>query len=486
MTIPTIEEKLAKPKSNKTRRRLIVAGIVVLAAVILLLGWQHLFRQVPINFASDEEHFKYGSIGTEETIGLPYWLWLVLPRMFPEKLPGAGGYASLGVVWEEGRELPIGFTKMTIGFDRVGVNCAACHTSSVRRSPDEKPMLILGGPSHQFDMQAYQRFFIAAAKDDRFNADAIMAEIGKIYDLPLIDKILYRYVIIPLTKRRLLEQEQLYAWMNLRPNWGPGRTDMNPFKLIVLKLQDDRSVGNSDMMPIWNERAHDGFLRHSDGLNTSLIEATYAAALATGATADSINIPNLQRVNEWLLDLPSPRYPFAIDQKLAARGKQIFDQQCASCHAFGQSRTGQLIPLAEVGTDPSRAEHWTAEAADAFNRQFDRYSWGFDHFQGKTGGYVAPALDGVWARAPYLHNGSVPSLSDLLQPVDKRPITFYRGYDVYDPQKVGFVSNLSSQGGRDFSMFDTRLPGNANSGHLYGAALSDDDKTALIEHLKTY
>jgi mono/diheme cytochrome c family protein len=333
-TLDTMETAQKKPKSKTRRHRLIVAGILGVIGILAIIGWYHLFRQVPIEFASDEEHFKYGSVGIEQPIGLPYWIWLVMPRIFPDKLPGPGGYVSLGMVWEEGREMPVGFTKMTIGFDRVGVNCAVCHTTSVRTAPDQKPMLIPGGPSQQFDIQAYQRFFIAAAKDERFNAGVIMEEIDKIYKLPFIEKILYRYLIIPFTKRGLLQQEELYAWMSLRPNWGPGRTDMNPFKLMVLKLKDDRSVGNTDMMAIWNERSHDGFLRHTDGLNTTLIEATYTAALAAGATAQSINIPNLRRVNEWLLDLPSPQYPFAIDRDLAARGKAVFDQECASCHAL--------------------------------------------------------------------------------------------------------------------------------------------------------
>jgi len=261
---------------------------------------------------------------------------------------------------------------------------------------------------------------------------------------------------------------------------------MNPFKLMVLKLHDDGSVGNTDMMAIWNERAHEGFLRHSDGLNPTLIEASYSAALAAGATAKSIDIPAVRRVNEWLLDLPSPAFPFPVNRELAASGKVIFDQQCASCHAFGASRVGKLIPLAEIGTDPSRAEHWTTEAATEFNRQFDKYSWGFDHFQGHTGGYIALALDGIWARAPYLHNGAVPSLHDLLEPVERRPRIFYRGYDLYDPQSVGFVSDVSSKSGRQFSKFDTALPGNGNAGHLYGTALPAADKSALMEYLKTF
>ncbi len=77
--------------------------------------------------------FKYGSIGAERDAGIPYWIFYVLPRMFPDKLPGPGGYAAFGVVWEEGQELPVGFSKKVVGFPRVANNCASCHTTMRRR-----------------------------------------------------------------------------------------------------------------------------------------------------------------------------------------------------------------------------------------------------------------------------------------------------------------------------------------------------------------
>jgi len=95
-------------------------------------------------------------------------------------------------------------------------------------------------------------------------------------------------------------------------------------------------------------------------------------------------------------------------------------------------------------------------------------------------------LDGLWVRAPYLHNGSVPTLRDLLEPAKARPTAFYRGYDVYDQARVGFVSNVPRADGRDFSKYDTSVPGNGNGGHVYGTTLSDADKAALVEHLKTF
>jgi len=107
-------------------RRLMNVGILA-AVLVFMVGstaWYTFFREVPQKLANDsiEEYFKYGSIGAENQNGLPYWIWQVLPRMFPEYLPGPGGYASLGLLWEQGREMPIGFSKKTIGFDRVAFN----------------------------------------------------------------------------------------------------------------------------------------------------------------------------------------------------------------------------------------------------------------------------------------------------------------------------------------------------------------------------
>jgi hypothetical protein len=104
-------------------------------------------------------------------------------------------------------------------------------------------------------------------------------------------------------------------------------------------------------------------------------------------------------------------------------------------------------------------------------------------------------LDGLWLRAPYLHNGSVPTLRDLLEPSAKRPVRFFRGYDVFDPVKVGFRGDVGEENGRKYFRFDTRLPdgklipGNGNYGHdgpRYGTLLPAADKDAIVEYLKTF
>ena len=102
----------------------------------------------------------------------------------------------------------------------------------------------------------------------------------------------------------------------------------------------------------------------------------------------------------------------------------------------------------------------------------------------KRQGYVAAFLDGIWLKAPYLHNGSVPTLRDLLEPVAKRPKVFWRGYDVYDQTKVGFVTD-TPEAQRVGTRLDTASKGGSNQGHEFGTGLSATDKAALVEYLKT-
>jgi hypothetical protein len=232
-------------------------------------------------------------------------------------------------------------------------------------------------------------------------------------------------------------------------------------------------------MPIWHERAREGMLHHSDGLNPSLVESVRGAALAAGATSDSIDIPALDRVQAWLMDVQPPQYPFGVNQSLASQGQPIYLRLCADCHAAGGSKTGRVIPLAEIGTDPHRNRHWSQRSADAFNHFADGYAWAFHQFRASDG-YLSPLLDGVWLRAPFLHNGSVPNLRELLQPAASRSRVFQRGCDIYDRTNLGF---LCAEEGT--FRYDTAIPGNGNGGHEYGTGLSGSEKQALLEYLKT-
>ena len=145
-----MQRPIDKPMSlqPKTKRIIWVTAAVIVILLVLgaLFTWTKFFREEKEVFANEEEHFKYGSLGAEGDRGIPYYLWMVLPRIFPELMPGPGGYKSLGVVWEEGHEIPVGFSKKVVGFARITNNCAVCHTATYRLKEDEMPHVVAAGP----------------------------------------------------------------------------------------------------------------------------------------------------------------------------------------------------------------------------------------------------------------------------------------------------------------------------------------------------
>ena len=329
----------------------------------------------------------------------------MLPTVFADKLPG--GYASVGMVWEPGRELPVGFSKVDLsGGPRVAINCAFCHTATVRTAPADPPTIVLAAAGNRVNPQAYARFLHAAAADPRFNAGEILKAIDGVTKMSWTQRMQYRWVLIPGMRSGLQKQRREFAWMDRNPDWGPGRIDpFNPVKFGILKQPVDATIGNSDMMPIWALRGREDRPQHWDGLTTSLRESVQSGALGDGASRKSIRLQTLARIQQWLLDVRPPKYPFAIDAALADRGRPVYDAQCASCHAPGGARTGSVIPIEEVGSDRHRLDMWTSAAASAYNAFARDYPWDFNGFQ-KTNGYLAVPLDGLWLRAPYLHNGS--------------------------------------------------------------------------------
>src|SRR5205823_4259701 len=152
-----------------------------------------------------------------------------------------------------------------------------------------------------------------------------------------------------------------------------------------------------------------------DGLNTVVREVVLSSAIGDGATLSSIDLPSLKRMEDWLRKMKPPRFesmfPGAVKAELARKGEAVYKREkCDTCHDFGAARTGAIIPVEEVGTDPERHRLWTDEAARRYNAYAQGYPWKFSKFRGTDGpggGYVAVPLDGVWLRGPFLHNGSV-------------------------------------------------------------------------------
>lgn len=527
-----------KHRPGKWKRILIflVAVVVILGAPLGVFAWYQFFRDVPQEewITSDPRNdFLYGSIGGENQGGIPKWIIVVLPRIFPEHLPGPGGYASLGLPWEEGKPYPAGFSEKTIGFERVGFNCALCHATQYRTSEEAEPVVVAAGGSNTADVQGLLEFFTKVANDPRFDADTVMAEIDAAYPLSWIDRVLYRFLFVPLVRKQLAEQGREFEWADSRPRWGPGRdAPMNLTKFNFLDMERDDSVDHTDFPAIWHlsSREQEGrtwedrglepgdpippdtMLMNLDGATTSFRSVLIDSALGLQAENSPFFQQRMDELLAWLRELPPPEYPLAVDRPLADAGREVFELHCADCHAPGRdNRLGTVIPIAEIGTDRERLDTWVQEAADGANRTVAEMGITRTPMI-KTEGYVAVQLDGIWLRGPYLHNGSVPTVRDLLRPAAERPRVFCRGWDVIDGESLGFISDgrvhprcaepyppaepgpwkeKTAAGYADewprpgVWKYYVAERGNGNRGHEYGTGLPEEEKEALLEYLKT-
>ncbi|MFN0053739.1 MAG: cytochrome c [Planctomycetales bacterium] len=248
-----------------------------------------------------------------------------------------------------------------------------------------------------------------------------------------------------------------------------------------------------DAPPFWNVRRKrmlysDGFVAkgHRPLLQFVMIPQNSGATLR-GWESEFADIL------AWIESLEPPAYPFPIDQSLAAAGQVAFERVCASCH--GVYGSGEEFPERIVPWDRVRTDRVRLDSLPVPYRQSMQESWfsgyGAEPYNTDPGGYVAPPLDGIWASPPYLHNGSVPTLWHLLHP-DERPVVWRRSPEGYDQSRVGLeISELeeapvaAKTAAEKREYFDTRRLGKSAAGHLFPDQLSEDEKRAVLEYLKT-
>jgi len=198
---------------------------------------------------------------------------------------------------------------------------------------------------------------------------------------------------------------------------------------------------------------------------------------------------NFDDVLAFINSIEPPAYPEVIDQDMAIRGEALFNEKCATCHGtYGdtESYPNLLISIDEIGTDPAlmQSNFSYIYFADWYNSSWFGKGEYAANFQ-PTNGYMAPPLDGVWATAPYLHNGSVPTIYDMLNSTT-RPEKWKRSFNTSDVdyKKVGWEYSPSDISGSKI-IYDTTLPGYGNQGHTYGDELTEEERFDVIEYLKT-
>lgn len=289
-------------------------------------------------------------------------------------------------------------------------------------------------------------------------------------------------------------------------NFTRGFSNATMFSLVLGALRD------RDLNPIFPPRPP-GPLTHNDmdappWWNFKKKEKIYCDAFAPPSTRTLMQFtlspfltgakirswePDFEIIRDYIAGVEPPPYPYEIDAAMAARGEDLFNQTCARCHGTygpGGEYPNKVIPLAEVGTDPARLR-----AVPRASREFYNQSWFSDYGERpvnlESRGYLAQPLDGIWASAPYLHNGSVPTIWHLFHP-ERRPKVWKRDENGYDREKLGLVietldatpDGLSARERRMY--YDTATPSHGAGGHLFpDRELTAAEKRWVMEYLKT-
>lgn len=290
----------------------------------------------------------------------------------------------------------------------------------------------------------------------------------------------------------------------------------------------------------WNGAVSNSGLQGPIGRNVAEIMGVFGRVIIDpsrrGGYSSSIDFKALGDLEMWLKGLWSPLWPEeilpALDRTMVERGRAHYATHCASCHEVLRSRTdpkrkisAKMVGIKDVGTDPRMATNFAErvgktgrlEGAKEYylvgrklkaeeqgmavvnnvavgvltvhiGESFKAALKDFEGFYGDAKynpitnpSYKARPLNGIWATAPYLHNGSVSSLWELLQPPEKRSRTFYVGSYNFDPVKVGFETGPSAV----TTLFTAEGAGNSNAGHTYGTDLSEAEQWELLEFLKS-
>ena len=471
--------------------------------------------------------------------------------------------------------LPVGFAKDTVTdvksgqrVEVVGLTCAACHTGQVEYKG--KGIRIDGG-SASVDLASFQTElgYAVAFTDkipgrfDRF-ARVVLGESASSEDKAKLRREFQAFLVTGLAEKNEADARKLYEAVG-----GFGRTDaLGRIGNYVFGTELDNAnlrPANAPVSfpPLWYTSWF-AWVQYNASIQQPMVR-NIGEALGVRARVNLTDPANLYRStvnvkNQWQMEdllagpaafagLSAPAWPEEllgpIDRAKAQKGAELYRQQCQHCHlpplnspeikdpkyweAGLEGRSFlklNVIPLEEIGTDPTEATDWskrkavtgvlglgTVSAAEGLRavtgkiREMNYAALGLSPEQRmewsgyRDAGVVAPLayrarpLGGLWATPPFLHNGSVPSLYQMLLPADQRDKVFYTGSREFDPQHVGY-DTAKFDGAFEFRTDQPNdpHPGNSNAGHEFrntpgkgriGRELTDEERWAIIEYLKT-
>jgi hypothetical protein len=442
----------------------------------------------------------------------------VLPEMFPEYFQPQGRNAgdwieqlglnrSVEVLKHDSPVLPRGFFTSNLRpvsgsgspVPFVGVGCAGCHTNSMVIGG--RTTQITGGGGASVNIIAFSEALRAAILDERLTAAAIedAYQSKRHRGFGFIERIAVSQWVSGFREAALVDAAKFDTPFtdhlleeSLTYPAGPGRTRaFRSLVRVVLDRPGERNWAITKIPAIYTQGLRT--VAQFDGSITDHDSRSALAAMTAGATPQALASRqiehNIRRTTRFTADLPAPKWTdvvlSAIDQERAARGATLYQQRCFSCHG-GPDRnsawqlgpeTGKVVSLSQIGTDPERLNF--PHAVDLVVKLNTHLPPGHPFHPGDkirtTDGYVSAPIDGAFSRAPYLHNGSVLTLAELINLSPRRDV-FFRGRNEFDPAQVGLVSPSESQWKGDAELqrrlpfrFDAHAahPGNSNRGHNY-------------------
>ncbi|MBF5045602.1 hypothetical protein FGE12_24555 [Aggregicoccus sp. 17bor-14] len=483
----------------------------------------------------------FGNLSTDNlrSVALPWKLVGVLADLVPEPFFSQGQHEwvarfeeplrRFGVVYgtrvaqpvgmkaqSDFRGVPVGFARGVV--ERGGVmlelasaNCSLCHAGrswDAQGNPTRE--VIWGVPNHSVDLDGLRAAVAAALLDARATDALVMAALQRKYpNLAPQERETYQRLVLPV----LREQAQAARGRGGRAlPWSFGGPGMhNGSALSRSALTGAQGEGDFSASYVKTPSLFGALLKRRSLADGSLqavdAEATADVALAqrlvgylprvgTPPARAAAEGEHLAQLTAFLDELQPPRFPGPVDAAAAERGHALYGRRCAGCHGDKGSDgryqyPDRLFSVAAVGTDATRAQATTeADAATLAASEAGKVAQ-----LSPTGGYQPPPLLGVWAAAPYLHNGSVPTLWHLLTPAE-RPTRFYVGGHKLDLERVGIAGQPGPDGLWDVpegyvswsepKLVDTREPGRSNRGHEKQVeGLSERERRDVIEYLKT-
>jgi hypothetical protein len=426
----------------------------------------------------------------------------------------------------------------------VGFSCGLCHVTAIRTTDDGPSRLVSGPGSISLNLFAWLDAFQAAvlARRPLLPAEGTGPEKPLPYRMTIatikeayreatgVDMGLGERLMTALWLRQFRARleaglprfdEPHGHGLSRDPQVTPtGPTRTQPFRTIVRQVL--KRPGND--MPVYTKIAtvfSQDLRRRAqvDGTIANLYARSSLAAFAAGATVENMRHPeivhNIRAASDYTRTLRAPRFADMFpdhaprEQSRLARGREVYRAHCFDCHGdrddagtgwINGPKTNEVTPVEAIGTDPERVtfRHYGSLPERLFRLFGKHHPFHFarEEIWPQRGeeqnlairGYLNAPLDGVFIRAPYLHNASVLTLAELIN-LKPRRATFFRGQNLYDPLDAGFISPDQPDAKRYFR-FDTAQRGNSNRGHNYPWAYDDQhrnvtDLEMLLYYLKT-